>query len=183
VRVISGTARGTKLRTIEGLGTRPTTDRVKEAIFNLVQFHIRGSRILDLFAGSGSLGIEAASRGAEFVCAVESNNECIKILNENYTKTRLSDNAEIIKTDVIGLLQSKRLKDGFDVIFMDPPYNKGFEVKALKAIRENALLNDQGIIVVEHSVDTEMTDTIEGYEIYKQKKYGITMVSVLREAE
>lgn len=174
MRVISGKARGTILATIEGTTTRPTTDRVKESIFNLIQFRIQKARVLDLFAGSGALGIEAASRGAESVTLVENFRKCHEAIEYNIEKTGL-ENIKLLKAEVMSCFM--RLET-YDVILMDPPYSKDFVVPAIEKILEHNILEENGIIVVEHSKVDVLPKTIGNLKLEKQKKYGIAMVSI-----
>lgn len=176
MRIISGKARGTKLETVEGLKTRPTADRVKEAMFNLIQFDIQGGKVLDLFSGSGALGLEAASRGAEFVYLIEKNNECHKVIIRNIEKMKMEDSVKLIKSDVfVGM---SRLNEKFDIIILDPPYGKDLVVEVIKHIENSGILSDKGLIVAEHSVDDIIPETLGKFSIFKQKKYGKIMVSI-----
>jgi len=181
MRVISGSAKGIRLNTIEGLNTRPTTDRVKESLFNLIQFYVRDSKVLDLFAGSGGLGLECASRGAEHITAVDNNPKCIKVIKENYDKTKLNDKVTVIQGDMIKAL-SQLSGQQFDLVILDPPYKKGFEERAVRWLLENGMLSERGVIIIEHALETKIEDGYEGLKLMKQKKYGSTMVSVLEEA-
>ena len=180
VRVIAGTARGTILNTLEGLNTRPTTDRVKENIFNLIQFEIMEERVLDLFSGSGALGIEAASRGASFVVMVESSPKCAKIIQSNIDKTGLNAITKPVLKPVDQALMLMPKEEPFHVIFMDPPYDKGFVVSTIEHIDALGLLDESGIIVVEHNSKSTYPDVIGSFELGKKKKYGSTAVSIYR---
>lgn len=179
MRVISGSARGVNLETLEGLETRPTTDRVKESIFNLINFEITGADVLDLFSGSGALGIEAGSRGANSITLVEQNRKCVEIINNNLTKTKLKDLATVINSDWSVSLD--RLKgESFDIVIMDPPYLKDFIVPVIKRLSENNLVSEDGLILVEHEKTDKLPETIEDFKMAKQKKYGKTLVSIFR---
>lgn len=147
MRVISGTAKGISLEALEGNKTRPTLDRVKEALFNILQNDIRNAYVLDLFSGSGALGIEALSRGAKFCVMADKSNDAIKVINRNLQKTKLEENAKVIKNDYIKTLDS--LNQKFDLIFIDPPYALDIAVNAIKNIVELDLLTEEGIIVLE----------------------------------
>lgn len=182
MRVISGSARGTKLKTVEGLKTRPTTDRIKESMFNLIQNTIYDRQVLDLFSGSGSLGIEALSRGAEEAVFVEKNRKCKAIIEENLQKTHLFEQAAIMTVDVrdaIGNLAAKGQK--FGLVFMDPPYNMGFIKPVMALLSERNLLDKEGIIVVEHEKNDILEDEIYGFRRIKCKQYGITTISIYKE--
>lgn len=150
MRVISGKARGTKISTIESSKTRPTLDRVKESLFNIIQSNIKNTIVLDLFAGSGALGIEALSRGAKKAIFCDNNYESIKIIRENLEKTKLIDDAIIISkdyTDCLNHLSNKN--EQFDIVFLDPPYKLDIAINALKLIINKNLLKDNGLIIIE----------------------------------
>ncbi len=178
MRVISGTARGKKLIAPEGINTRPTTDRVKESIFNIIQRYIPCENVLDAFAGSGALGIEALSRGAESCTFIETNPEALSILKKNVEGARLSDKSEIISKDIFDFLNSTNKK--FDIIFLDPPYNKGFLSPVFKTVKERKLLSENGIILTETEFGGEETE-FNGFNCIKNAKYGKTVVSVFTE--
>ncbi|MCL2341754.1 MAG: 16S rRNA (guanine(966)-N(2))-methyltransferase RsmD [Firmicutes bacterium] len=150
MRVISGTARGKKLETAKGLETRPTSDRVKEALFNIIQFDIKNSKVLDLFAGSGALGIEALSRGADFAVFSDTSLESIEVINKNLKNTKLEEKALVINKDYT-LALKKTMQEGykFDIIFLDPPYKSNFAVNAVEEIINLDILNNSGMIIVE----------------------------------
>jgi 16S rRNA (guanine(966)-N(2))-methyltransferase RsmD len=172
-------ARGVKLVTLEGTDTRPTTDRIKENIFNIIGTAIYDSRVLDLFSGSGALGIEAASRGAESVVLVEQNRQCKTVIETNLTKTKLQDHVSLMLMDVDQALN--RMKgQKFDVVFMDPPYGKSHVQRVLDRLNTDDIVNENGIIIVEHHMDDEMRDDYSLFSIEKQKKYGITGVTIYR---
>lgn len=180
MRVVSGRARGTKLITIEGIETRPTTDKVKEAIFSMIQNHIYGGLALDLFSGSGALGIEFLSRGGQKCTFVELNKRAVKCIRDNLEKTKLDEEAEIKNTTVDQALESSKGRF-FDVVFLDPPYHKGFIKTTIEKIVRYELLNNNGIIVLEHHIeDDESKIDYEGLDIVTQKKYGITGVTIFR---
>lgn len=180
MRIIAGSARGTQLETIEGLDTRPTTDRVKENIFNLIQFEIMEERVLDLFAGSGALGLEAASRGAEHVVLVEASPKCAKVTQRNIEKSRMGDKVDLLIKKVDQALAQLSGREPFHMIFMDPPYDKGFVVPTIESIDALGLLDESGMIVVEHNSKTTYPDVIGPFELGKFKKYGSTAVSIYR---
>ena len=178
MRVISGTARGIKLKTISEQTTRPTVDRVKENMFNIIQNGIYNSIVVDIFSGSGSLCIECLSRGAKKAYFIEKNPKCIPYIEENLYKTKLYEKATILNEDYEFFLK-KAHRDNlkFDIIFLDPPHKKGMGQKSLQIIENNQLLSENGIIVVEHHPDEDYKDSI-GYLIkYKYKKYGNTALS------
>ena len=134
MRVITGTARGRVLRTLEGEDVRPTTDRVKEAVFSIIQFEIEGRRVLDLFAGSGQLGIEALSRGAASATFVDMSKDSLSAVKYNLEHTKLGDNAKVVQTDALSFL--KLTKDKFDIVFLDPPYASSLVVDSMKLLSD-----------------------------------------------
>lgn len=149
MRIITGSARGATLETLEGEATRPTGDRAKEALFSMIQFDIEGRRVLDLFAGSGQLGLEALSRGAEHCVLIDSNREASDIVLANAKKTKLFDKCRISTTDYMTYLKGAVGRDEFDLIFLDPPYASDYIAKSLGAIYEGGLLRAGGRIVCE----------------------------------
>ncbi|MBS7527454.1 16S rRNA (guanine(966)-N(2))-methyltransferase RsmD [Fusibacter paucivorans] len=183
MRVISGKARGTKLMTIEGTATRPTTDRVKEAIFSMVQQHLYEAEGLDLFAGSGALGIELLSRGGSAVSFIESSAKAVQCIRDNMQKTHLEAQGEILQMTVerdLTMLKGR----SFDIVFMDPPYHKGMIKSTIETILRYELLRINGIIVLEHHVDDKDSEIVsDALEVLTQKRYGITGVGVYRRIE
>ncbi|MDD3570268.1 MAG: 16S rRNA (guanine(966)-N(2))-methyltransferase RsmD [Lachnospiraceae bacterium] len=177
MRVISGKARGHKLAAPEGLDTRPTTDRIKETLFNIIAPDIYRCKFLDLFSGSGAIGIEALSRGADKVVFVDNGRKALETIEYNLNHTKLSDNAEIIRTEVlpaIKMLGSKNAK--FDIIFMDPPYMAGLYKPTLMAILEANLLNKDGYVIAEYPAKVELP-VAEGFKLVKTKDYKTTVMS------
>ena len=167
MRVVSGKYRGKILKEFELSTTKPTTDRVKESIFNLIQFDVAGADVLDLFAGTGALGVEAISRGANKVCFVDSNENAIKIIKEN-TK-QLEGDFEIFKSDFEKFLQSSKVK--WDIVLLDPPYATDYGIKAIECLIKNDLLKDEAIIIFETSAENKFNLQYDGFKI-KSKKYG-----------
>ena len=175
MRVISGTARGTKLNSIEEMTTRPTLDRVKESLFNIIQNKIEDSVVLDLFSGSGSIGIEFLSRGCKKAYMCDTSHKAINIIHQNLEKTRLTDNAIVMNQDFKACLNNlAKQKLEFDIIFIDPPYKDDIAVKSVEMILSLNLLKAEGIIIIE-------TDELEREEenlkkldvqIYDCRKYG-----------
>lgn len=182
MRVISGTARGTKLNSIESISTRPTLDRVKEALFNIIQTHIQNSNVLDLFAGSGALGIEALSRGAKHCTFCDKSHESIKMLEQNLQKTKFENKATIFIKDYKKCISSLE-ENKFDIIFIDPPYKLDIAVNSIKLILEYNILAKDGIIILE--TDEEERDMKEleniNLEVYDVRKYGRVKLIFLRE--
>ncbi|MGN1318147.1 MAG: 16S rRNA (guanine(966)-N(2))-methyltransferase RsmD [Lachnospirales bacterium] len=179
MRVISGSARGLKLKAPEGLTTRPTTDRIKESLFNIIAADIYDCRFLDLFSGSGAIAIEALSRGAKGAVLVDADFKSIKVINDNLKAARVSDRAEVIKSSCVLAINKLSLrKDKFDIIFMDPPYNKNFVNDTLNAIVKGDILSDDGFIICEMAIDDEI-EPIKGLEISRIKDYKITKMTFL----
>ena len=177
VRVISGSARGLKLNTPGDDRVRPTTDRVKESMFNIVQDWVYDSQVLDLFAGSGALGIEALSRGASQAVFCDNSLDSIKIIKSNIEKARVADRSQIVSGDFKRSLRDMEAKNqSFDMIFVDPPYYEGLFEEVLDTIRSCKILKKDGIVIVEHDAKKPIGQ-VEGLEVYKEKKYGITMLT------
>ena len=175
MRVISGKARGTKLNTIESEKTRPTLDRVKESLFNILQYDIKDTVVLDLFAGSGALGIESLSRGAKKAYFCDTNIDAIKVIKQNLERTNLQDNAIVEKTDFEKFLNTFDKKNYFDIIFLDPPYKLNYSIIACDLIVKNSLLKHDGMIIIEtdeKARDTEELKKIDELEIFDERKYG-----------
>lgn len=172
MRIIAGTARSLPLRAPEGLDTRPTSDQIKETLFNMLQYDITGCYFLDLFAGSGQMGLESLSRGGEYSVFVENNRKAAKCIEENINFTKFDKNARLLVSDAVSALYTLEGKYKFDIVFMDPPYNKELEKGVLEYLATSSLLKPDSIIIVEASVETNF-DYVEelGYEITKYKKY------------
>ena len=172
MRVIAGKARRLNLKTIPGNDTRPTTDRIKETLFNILQPEIPGCRFLDLFSGSGAIGIEALSRGAMESVFVEKNPKAMACVKENLQKTHFERKGMTMQMDVMTALYKLEGEKQFDYIFMDPPYNHELEKSVLTYLAESSLLSEEGIIIVEASKETEFDYAEDlGYHIIKEKEY------------
>ena len=178
MRVITGKARGIQLKTPEGLQTRPTADRVKEALFSIINFDIPGAKVLDLFGGTGQLGIEALSRGAERAVFVDAREDACKLIRENLKRTKLEQDAKVIRADYLDYL--KRCTEKFNIILLDPPYAEVFLENALKRITEIDILQSNGIIVTERPLEKELPWEFEGYTRSKDYKYGKTLLTIYR---
>ena len=178
MRVITGKARGVLLKTHEGMLTRPTSDRVKEALFSIVNFDLPGANVLDLFAGTGQLGIEALSRGAKRAVFVDAREDACKIVRENLRRTKLENEAKVVRSDYLDYLL--RCKEKYDIILLDPPYAEVFLENALKCITEIDILQSGGIIVTARPVEKELTLVFEGYTRSKDYKYGNTLLTLYR---
>ncbi len=175
MRVISGSARGAKLKTIEGNDTRPTTDKVKGAIFNILANGIYGKKVLDLYAGSGALGIEALSRGAEMAVFVEKSAVAADIIRKNLEHTKLSDKAKILKNDVFTAV--KTMTEKFDLIFLDPPYADELAGGTISAISEAKILADGAIIVAETDEGQVIPETVGELVLYDKRRYGRVIIN------
>lgn len=170
MRVIAGTARSLKLKTIEGLDTRPTTDRIKETLFNMLTGYISESKFLDLFAGSGGIGIEALSRGAYSCTFVEMAPKAVSCINDNLEHTKLKDRASVLKYDAVSYVSGLREVD-YDVIFMDPPYGRGLERNVMSILSGKKFTTDP-LIVIEAVLEEDFSYLDDlGFYIIKEKKY------------
>lgn len=176
MRVIAGSAKSMPLKTIPGLETRPTTDRIKETLFNMLQPYLCQSRFLDLFAGSGGIGIEALSRGADFCAFIEKNRKAAAVIGENLVFTRLSDRAALYNRDVFAALSLLEGEEPFDCVFMDPPYGQGLEKQVLEVLKDADYITEDTLIVVEASLETGFDYLKEyGFTVVKEKKYKTNM--------
>ncbi len=172
MRVIAGTAKRIQLQTIEGLDTRPTTDRIKETLFNMISEYIADSSFLDLFSGSGAIGIEALSRGAEHAVFVEQSKAATACIRNNLKATKLENHAEVLEMHVLSALKMLENRRTFDYIFMDPPYDKFLEKSVLEYLSSSDLLSEDGIIIVEASLKTDFSYVKDfGFSIIKVKEY------------
>ena len=178
MRVITGKARGVQLKTPEGMLTRPTADRVKEALFSIINFDLPGAAVLDLFGGTGQLGIEALSRGANSAVFVDQREDACKIIRENLRRTKLESQGKVVRSDYLDYLRRSREK--FDIILLDPPYAEVFLENALKCITEIDILKTDGIIVAERPVEKELPFEFEGFTRSKDYKYGKTLLTIYR---
>ena len=181
MRVITGKARGVQLKTPDGMTTRPTTDRVKEALFSIIQFDIPTARVLDLFGGTGQLGIEALSRGAKSAVFVDAGEPACRLIKENLRRTKLEADAKVVRCDYLEYL--KRCRETFDIIFLDPPYAEVFLENALKCITEIDILQSGGIIVTERPLGKELPWEFNGFTRSRDYKYGKTVLTIYRRNE
>ena len=177
MRVITGSARGRRLRELEGMETRPTTDRVKEGMFSILQFDIEGRRVLDLFAGTGQLGIECLSRGAAEVTFVDRRGDAVRLIRENLRVTNLEAGARVIAGDAMEYLRTA--KQRFDLIFLDPPYASGLLETALEEIARIDILSPHGIIVAEHPADRTLPAVEAPYAVRRTYRYGKIALTVI----
>ena len=178
MRVIAGIRRGIQLKTPEGMQTRPTADRVKEALFSIIQFDIPCARVLDLFGGTGQLGIEALSRGADHAVFVDASAKACGLIRENLKRTDFLDQAHVVCSDYLSYLEKS--KETFNIILLDPPYAEKYLENALKRISEIDILQSGGIIVAERPVEKELSVDMQGYVRSKDYKYGQTVLTVYR---
>ena len=178
MRVITGSARGRRLKELEGMETRPTTDRVKEGMFSALQFDIEGRRILDLFAGTGQLGIECLSRGAASAVFVDRRTDAVKLIRENLKITDLTDRARVVSADSLEYL--KGLREKFDIILLDPPYEAGLLEPVMETIAKFDILAPHGIIVAEHPVGKVLPVLPAPYRLHKTYRYGKIGMTIFR---
>lgn len=172
MRVIAGTARSLPLKAVEGNNTRPTTDRIKETLFNILMPYLYECSFLDLFCGSGAIGIEALSRGAKEAIFIDNNRKAVACTQDNLQFTKLTNQSKVYGGDVLGLLPLLEGHGPFDIVFMDPPYNSDFELEVLKYLSASSLVNEDTFIVVEASLQTDFSYIEElGFIIIKEKKY------------
>lgn len=187
MRIITGSARGVRLRTLEGESTRPTAERTKEAIFSMLQFEIEGRRVLDAFAGSGQMGLEALSRGAESAVLVDKSKAAVDIIKKNAQLTRLDERAEVVCSDITECLKRRSGRERYDIVFLDPPYRSELVLDTVKSLLELKALKNGALVVCESG---EPIDKLPNYEntkwilnrfkIEKNAKYGAAYVTFLR---
>ena len=176
MRVVSGSARSCKLQPVPGMNTRPTTDRVKENVFNLIQDHVRDADVLDLFAGTGQLGIEALSRGAAHCDFIEHNGTAYNVVSKNVQTARVQDRASLHRVEARDFLAKAAAKK-YSLIFLDPPYGGTILENALSGIERFDILSANGIIICESAVEDRFA---HGFEVVRERRYGATMITVLR---
>ena len=181
MRVITGKARGVQLKTPEGMQTRPTTDRVKEALFSIIQFELPGARVLDLFGGTGQLGIEAISRGAKEAVFVDAREDACKLIRENLRRAKMETEGRVVRADYLDYL--KRCRETFDIVLLDPPYAEVYLENSLKMITEIDILQSGGIIVAERPVGKELPWEFPGFTRSRDYKYGKTLLTLYRRAQ
>ena len=176
MRVITGSVRGMSLKTLEGETTRPTTEKVKEAVFSAIQFEIEGRRVLDLFAGSGQMGIEALSRGALSATFVDQDKRAIGVIKENVEKTKFTKESQIVQMDAIGFLNMNIRT--YDIVFLDPPYSTGLLEKTLERVTD--YVAEGGIVICEYPFKDTTPVSPEGFSEYRTYKYSKTAVTIFR---
>lgn len=175
MRIISGIWKGRGLKAVKGDLVRPTADKVKGAIFNILGSKVNSARILDLFAGTGNLALEALSRGAESAVLVENNKQALQILRENLAKLGAENRVKVFRMDAFAFLKLNR-PEKFDIIFIDPPYHRGMAAKAVSLLKNHSLLSSAGVIVLEAASDDTILDDIDPLEVRITKEYGNTKV-------
>ena len=178
MRVITGSARGRRLKELEGMETRPTTDRVKEGLFSALQCDIEGRKVLDLFAGTGQLGIECLSRGAASAVFVDRRADAVKLIRENLRLTELEDRARVVAGDSMEYLKS--IREPFDIIFLDPPYAAGLLEPAIAHIAKFDILAPHGIIAAEHPAARVLPALAPPYRLHRTYRYGKIGLTVYR---
>lgn len=176
MRIISGSAKGRRLTSLPGLDVRPTSDKVKEAVFSAIQFDIEGRRFLDLFAGSGQMGLEALSRGAASAVFVDSSQESLKVLKENVAACKFEDRSKIVRSDALSYLTMTN--ETFDIAFLDPPYKAGLLDKSLILLSEK--MSNYGIIICEHPSEVSLPDEVAQFKVFKKYRYGKINVSTYK---
>ena len=176
MRIITGSAKGTRLETLDGEMTRPTSERVKEAIFSMIQFDVEGKRILDLFGGSGQLGLEALSRGADIATFVDSSRDAAELIKRNAQKAKLFDRCRVLSTDWLSYLNGAAGREKFDIVLSDPPYASGLAHKAADKLCSDLLLADNAIVICETG-EKEPTEH-DGLVLRRHNRYGKTYISL-----
>lgn len=176
MRIIAGSARGRKLKSLAGISTRPTADRVREAVFNILGSRVLDSIVLDLFAGSGAMGIEALSRGAHYGAFVEINPAALSVVKQNLEAAGFLNKSRVYKRDAISFLKST--DECFDIIFVDPPYQSGLYVPVMNVIKNRELLKNDGVIIVERASSIPLNE-FEGFRVQTDRRYGNTCIAIL----
>ncbi|MBR1494922.1 MAG: 16S rRNA (guanine(966)-N(2))-methyltransferase RsmD [Acidaminococcaceae bacterium] len=182
MRIITGKARGLRLNVPKNYDVRPTADRVKESLFNIIGTRVMGATVLDLFAGSGNLGLESWSRGARFVQFVDNSRNSLQLTSSNIQKCRAEADCKVLKHDAEAAMELL-YKQGqrFDLVFVDPPYNKGWVQKVLRKLEKSPFLTEEGWLIAEHSMHDEIADAApEGFEIFRSQQYGETVLTFIR---
>lgn len=183
MRVIAGSAKGIPLKTIASRSTRPTIDRIKENLFNIIRDFIPGAKVVDFFSGSGALCIESLSRGANQAILIEANPKAVEVIQHNLNKTRLNDRAQIWQGDFRRYIHQLVDAGPFGIIFIDPPHRSGLGEEALQLINRYHLLENDGIIIGEHHADEDYGDFVSGFERVRRVTYGNTAISIYMKDE
>jgi 16S rRNA (guanine(966)-N(2))-methyltransferase RsmD len=181
MRIIGGTARGRRLKAPKGRALRPTAARVKEALFNILPHDLAGAKLLDLFAGTGNVTVEALSRGAAEAILIDASAESAKVIRENLRRLKLTDRAKVWVAPVARALRLlARRRETFDIIFLDPPYDQHLVEKTLRIVAQGGLLRNSGTIIAEHSVREEVAPRYDGLALCDQRRYGDTLLSFFK---
>lgn len=181
MRIITGRARGLQLTTPKNMDVRPTADRVKESVFNIIGSKIIGARVLDLFAGTGNLGLESWSRGAEAITFIDESKESLRLVESNIAKCRAQADCMVIKGNAVNVIDRLyRQGQRFDFAFCDPPYNKGWLDKIVAALKAAPLFKEGGYLIVERACHEEITLLPQEYELVRSEKYGETLIDFIR---
>lgn len=183
MRIITGKARGIKLDTLSGENTRPTSERAKEAVFSMLQFDIEGRRVLDIFAGSGQMGLEAVSRGATSATMVDSSKDAVAVIKRNVEKTRLSDSCRVLCAKAEDYIKTMKGRESYDIVFIDPPYAGRLVSPTLAALLDAKMIKSTSIIVCESEEADVFEKTPElaaKFDVLKTAKYGVAHVTVLK---
>ena len=186
MRIITGKARGVKLRTLEGETTRPTAERTKEAVFSMIQFDIEGRRVLDAFAGSGQMGLEALSRGAARAVLIDKNKAAVDVIKKNIELTRMGDSAIALCADISDYLKRMSGKEKYDIVFLDPPYSSDLIENTLNCLIEYKMLANNATVICESGQPLESllkNGVPRGLHTVKSAKYGIAYVTILKSKE
>lgn len=179
MRVITGSARGRKLQSVEGLDTRPTSEKVKEAVFSMIQFELPGAKVLDLFAGTGQMGIEALSRDASLCVFIDSSRAAQEVIKANLVTTGLLSKSRVASMEAEGFLAST--KDTFDIVFMDPPYGKGYIAKLLPEVVKK--VSDCATIICEHEGECELPENVGQFSLYRTYRYGKIYITTYKKSD
>lgn len=183
MRIITGKARGIKLTTLEGDNTRPTSERAKEAVFSMLQFEIEGREVLDLFAGSGQMGLEAVSRGAASAVFVDKAKEAVAVIGKNIEKTKLSESCRVFCTDIFDYIRTAKGRKRFDIVFIDPPYAMRAVPKVLEQLLAADMLKPTSVVVCESEesdIFESNAELKEKFEILRCAKYGMAHITILK---
>ena len=183
MRIITGKARGVKLRTLEGEATRPTAERTKEAVYSMLQFGIEGRVVLDAFAGSGQMGLEALSRGAERAVLVDKSKDAVDIIRKNVELTRMKESAAVVCADITDYLKRMAGRECYDIVFLDPPYKSDMLKKTLGCLISYNMLKESSLVVCESGEPLELSELEEHLQIIKSARYGIAHITLLKPKE
>lgn len=181
MRIISGNLKGRTLFAVKGRFTRPTSDRVREAVFNILGPAVEGAKVLDLFAGTGALGMEALSRGSDFAVFIDNSKGPVATIGKNLNALKLEMSARVISWDIVKNLNCiRKQRPGFNLVFMDPPYDRGLITPCFFHLAQSASLENNALIVVEHSPRENVPDTVDRFVLSDRRKYGKTLVSFFK---